>query len=329
MDGQKFIQLAALRAFPSACHTKSMLRASSSLAWGIALVTALASVACGGAEVDGDGDTSSALESLPTGMSEDSPEAIGVRMLANDRRVGVDLLITRASLSPTAAKGIVAARTGPGGVQRWFRSAADVLSLPTVGTDDIARLAKDAAQNGYVEKPGFDAPDQVRLRLAHPTAAPKESDIVIDAGFDGQSPDAVLALVRSRLTNTVDQDNDSFVTDTIRSAHKAFTIAAFNLLGPSTPPGKFAANLHASSLTLLGTVSAVHPTILVAETAGQKTYYTRGEGGSYVKMNEVPKYPILMTAKLRLAPAVGIRVFYPEWSAKVLREPTGTVIEGS
>lgn len=301
-----------------------------SRAWGFLMVSALAALttACGGAEVDGADDTSSALESLPTGMNEDSAEAIGVRMLANDRRVTVDVLTTRTGLSPAAAKGVVAARTGPGGVQRWYRSAADVLSLPAVGTDDIARMAKDAAQNGYVEKPGFDAPDQVRLRLAHPTSAPKESDIVVDAGFDGQSPDAVLALVRSRLTNTVDQDNDSFVTDTIRASHKAFTIAAFNLLGPNTPPGKFAANLHASTLTLLGTVSAVHPTILVAETAGQKKYYARGEGGTYVPLSEAPKYPVLMTAKLRLAPAAGIRVFYPEWSAKVLREPTGTVIEG-
>lgn len=300
-----------------------------SVACALALVTSLGTVACGGAEVDDGDDTSSALESLPSGMTEDSAEAIGVRMLANDRRVTVDVLTTRVGLSPAAAKGIVAARKGPGGVERWYRSVLDVLSLPTVGPDDIARLAKDAVKSGYVEKPGFDLPDQVRLKLAHATSAPKESDIVVEAGFDGLAPDAVVSLVRSRLTNTVDGDNESFVTDTIRANHKAFTIAAFNLLGPATPPGKFAANLHASSLTLLGTVSAVHPTILVAETAGEKSYYTRGEGGTYVKMSEAPKYPILMTAKLRLAaPQAGIRVFYPEWSAKVLREPTGQVIEG-
>ncbi len=278
-----------------------------------------------GSQDDGD-EAASALEALPDGLSDVSAEADGVRMLANDRRVGADVLTSRAGLSPAAAADIVAARKNRQGAQRWYRSVHDVLLLPAVSTADIQLLVRDAVANGYVERPGFDDPVSARLSIPDATPRPRESDITVEAGFDGLAPDAAVALVRSRLTNVVDPRNESFVETTVRRNHKAFTIAAWNLLGRDTPPAVFARNLRAEKLTLLGTMSAVKPTILLAETGTQKTYYARGDSGAYERLATAPTYPVIMRVGLRLAP-LGIRVFYPDWSATVLEHETATIVE--
>lgn len=115
--------------------------------------------------------------------------------------------------------------------------------------------------------------------------------------------------------------------------HKAFTLAVGNLFAQGSPHATFAKSLGADKLTLLGTMSALNPTILVAEKAGETSYYARGASGRYEPI-ATPKYPVIMRAKIRLEtgaandPGQGVRVFYPAWSAKVLAGPTTVITEG-
>lgn len=293
----------------------------------LALGFAAVSFGCAASAGETNDEQSSALETLPNGLSERSLEAEGVRLLANDRSVSADVLVTRAGLSRAAADAVVEGRKDRDGSPRWFRSVSDVLSLPAVDIGAIDRLVLDATASGYVEKPGFDEPRSARLAVEREMAHPKESDITVEAGFDGLAPDAVVPLVRGRLTNVVHGQNESFVAKTIRDNHKAFTIAAWNLLSPGSPPAEFARRLRADKLTLLGTMSTVKPTILMAERGERTAFFARGEDGAYAQLREEPKYPVIMRARIRLEP-VGVRVHYPDWSAPVLAGPTSTVTEG-
>lgn len=275
-----------------------------------------------------DESSSSALESLPGGITDESIDAEGARILANDRNVTWQTLATSATLPRQAAEAIVAHRSDASGAPRWFTSLTEVLALPEVGESDVRALVLYGVANGYAEKRGFEVPNMARLSMERAQPRPSERDITVEAGFDGKAPDEVVDLVRARLTNVVHQQNESFVRKTIRDNHKAFTIAAWNMLGArGSPPADFANNLQADKLTMMGTMSSMMPVYVVAERGGQTSYYARGERGTYQELPSAPKYPVIMRARLRLAPA-GIRVFYPEWSAPVLARETTTITEG-
>jgi len=260
------------------------------------------------------------------GITDGSPEAEGVLLLANDRSVTEDVLRPRTKLTTGVARAIVAGRTGTDGAPRWYASIDEIDKIPNTGKAAFQRLVADAKAQGYVEAPGFDAP---AYRITIPDnlgRPPTTADVTVEAGFDGKSPDEVATIVRGRLTNTVDSSNERFVGETIRSTHKAFTLAVSNLFAPGSPHAEFARSLRADELTMLGTVSAIRTTILVAEKGGVTTYYARGTNGRYEPI-AAPKYPVLMRAKVQLEPA-GVRVFYPAWSAKVLTGPTTVITEG-
>ena len=261
------------------------------------------------------------------GIAEGSLDEEGVLLEVNDRAVTADVLTSRAGLAASAASAIVAFRKADDGSPRWFASLDEVAAQPSVDKPAFEHLLADARAHGYVEASGFDPPTAARLsvpdHLPHP---PTANDVTVVAGFDGLAPDAASAIVRSRLTNTVDPSNERFTNDTIRATHKAFTIALGNLFAQGSPHAVFVKNLGADQLTLIGTMSAVKPTILVAVKGGATTYYARGDSGGYEAI-DTPKYPIIMRSKVQLDPQ-GVRLFYPAWSAKVLEKPTGTVIEG-
>jgi hypothetical protein len=282
------------------------------------------------AEADGN------LSERPTaaGVAPGSLQEEGVLILANDRAVTAAMFESRASLSVPEAEGIQNFRTGPDGKPRWFKSIDEIDALPGTSDTLFQHLVEDATDNGYVEAPGFDDLTKVRITVPPNLGRPPTSnDVGIEAGFDGKSPTEVTAIVRSRLTNTIDRSNDRFVSQTIASTHKAFTIAVNNFFGPVSPPRILAVNLNPDRMTVLGTMSALHPTYLVAEKAGVTTYYTRGDDGAYQAV-PTPNYPVIMRARIQCVslgahPApFGVRVFYPAWSAKVLAAPTGSVSEG-
>lgn len=268
------------------------------------------------------------------GIAAGSADEEGVLLLVNDRAVTEATLKTRTKLTAAVAKSIAAFRTGPDGKPRWFASIDEIDKLPATGKVVFQRLVADAKANGYTEAPGFDAPDQVRISIPSNLGRPPTSnDVTVEEGFDGRSPAEASVIVRGRLTNTVDASNESFVKKTITDNHKAFTLAANNLLAVISPHGIFARTLGADRLTLMGTMSAINPTYLVAEKAGVTTYYARGASGRYEPIAK-PSYPVIMRARIRVQtgapndPGPGIRVTYPAWSAKVLVGPTTTIIEG-
>lgn len=264
-------------------------------------------------------------EPIAAGISAGSLTEEGVLLLVNDRDwTGPDFV--GAGLTPDLATAIVACRSSTQG-PRWFRTLDELDALAGTDAAAFAKLVAAATSSGHVEAPDFGPADQARLSvpdgLNHP---PTSLDVTVEAGFDGATPETVAALVRARLTNTVHSSNESFIHATALATHKSFTIGVGNFFAPGSPPAVFAASLAADRLTMLGTASAVNPTILVAERAGATTYYAR-TNGAYAPIPK-PAYPILMRARVRLSPP-GVRVFYPAWSAPVLAGPTSVIHEGS
>lgn len=303
----------------------------------------LASLGMGGCAADegdsGDdvGEAEGEIGASPksAGIKAGSADEEGVLLLVNDRAVTDATLKTRTKLTAAVAKSIVAYRTAPDGKPRWFSSIDEIDALPSTGKAAFQHLVADAKASGYTEAPGFDAPTLAKLSVPPGLGRPPTSnDVTVEAGFDGKSAAEAAVIVRGRLTNVVDSQNESFVKRTIADNHKAFTIAVGNFFAQGSPHATFAKGLGADKLTLLGTMSALNPTILVAEKAGVTSYYARGTSGRYEALPTPPKYPVIMRARIRLEtgaagdPGQGVRVFYPAWSAKVLSAPTTTIIEG-
>jgi len=309
-----------------------------------ATALALAALGAPGCAADTDGDAEGddvaeqedALGASPSaaGIKAGSLEEEGVLLLVNDRATTREVLAQRARVNATASKAIAAYRTDAAGNPRWFKTLDEVDKLPSTTTLAFTRLVADARANGYVEAPGFDPPTLAKIALPPNLGRPPTSnDVTVEAGFDGKTPAEVLAIVRGRLTNTVDPSNERFVDSTITANHKAFTIAVGNFLIPSSPNGRLLASLRglgAKKFTLLGTMSAIKPTIIETEDAnGIKSYWSRGDTGQFGRIDK-PSYPVIMRARLRIdgPEGQGVRVFYPAWSAKVLTGPTTVVIEG-
>jgi hypothetical protein len=304
-------------------------------------MVALGSVAMGGCAADtsdGDevGEADGELGASPkaAGIAAGSADEEGVLLLVNDRAVDESTLTTRTKLSAGVAKSIVSFRTTSDGKPRWFSSIDEIDKLPATTKPVFQRLVADATASGYTEAPGFDS--ALLAKIAIPPnlgRPPTANDVTVEAGFDGKSPAEVAVIVRGRLTNTVDSSNESFVHRTIVDNHKAFTLAANNFFAAVSGHAIFALALKADRLTLLGTMSSVMPTILMAEKAGVTSYYARGASGRYEPIAQ-PKYPVIMRARIRIYaglpndPGAGIRITYPAWSAKVLSGPTTTIIEG-
>ncbi len=276
------------------------------------------------------GEAAGELGASPTaaGIRAGSLEEEGVLLLVNDRAVTLDILKVRTKVTASVANSIIAFRTTPEGAPQWFSTIDEIDALPATGTVTFQRLVADANASGYTEAPGFDPPTLARISVPDNLGRPPTaSDVVVEAGFDGKPAAEAAALVRARLTNTVAEAHEDFVNQTIKDNHKAFTLAVGNLFARNSPHATFAQSLAADSLTVLGTMSAVKPTILVAEKSGTKTYYARGASGGYEPIF-VPSYPVIMRAKIRLAtaavddPGDGVRIFYPAWSAKAVGGPS-------
>lgn len=308
----------------------------------ILFAVGLASRALGGCAADATdaaddvGEAEGEIGASPTsaGIKSGSLDEEGVLLLVNDRTVTESTLTTRTKLTAALSKRIVAFRTSPDGTPRWFSTIDEIDALPSTGKTVFQRLVADATASGHTEAPGFDPPTLAKISVPSNLGRPPTSnDVTVEAGFDGKPAAEAAILVRGRLTNTVDATNESFVKRTIADNHKAFTLAVGNFFAQGSPHATFAKGLGADKLTLLGTMSAVRPTILVAEKAGVTTFYARGASGGYEPIDP-PKYPVIMRARIRPEtgaagdPGQGIRIFYPAWSAKVLTGPTTTIVEG-
>jgi hypothetical protein len=319
------------------------MRTSRTLAILVAALTAIAASTTGcaadtgsGGEAVGEAEGEIGAEPSAAGIKDGSPEAEGILLLVNDRSVTADILKTRAKLTASVAKGITEYRTGADGKPRWFMTIDELDKLPSTTKTVFTRLAADAKANGYTEAPGFEPPTLAKISVPSNLGRPPTSnDVTVEAGFDGKPAAEAAVIIRGRLTNTVDSSNEGFITRTIKDNHKACTIATGNYFVPGSPHARFvetAKTLGAVRFTLLCTVSAVNPTILLAETAaGVKTYWVKGANGFETLV--APKYPVTIRTQLRFPtgaasdPGQGVRVFYPAWSAKVLTGPTSVIIE--
>lgn len=315
---------------------------TSRTALSVLFASALLGIAAMGCAADaGDGDDEDIAEvegeigasPKSAGIKAGSADEEGVLLLVNDRSVTLEVLKARTKVTASVAKSIIAFRTGADGAPRWFSTVDEIDALPLTGKATFQRLVADAKASGYTETAGFDPPTLAKISVPPNLGRPPTSnDVTVEAGFDGKPAAEAGVIVRNRLTNTVDASNERFVGKTIADNHKAFTLAIGNLFAQGSPHATFAKGLAADELTLLGTMSALNPTILVAKKAGVTSYYARGTSGRYEAIAQ-PKYPVIMRAKIRLEtgaaddPGQGVRVFYPAWSAKVLTGPTSVIVE--
>lgn len=272
-------------------------------------------------------------EVTAAGIQDGSIEAEGVLLLVNDRETTTaDILNKRAGLPMDVAQAIVSARTGADGKPYWFKSLDEVDALPGTTTATFEQLLADARASFYVDEGPFDPPTLAQIEVPDVLlGTPITIDTVrVEAGFDGLSPDDVRRLVRARVPNNIHRENEQFLQTTIVTTHKSFTLGVGNLFAPNAPFASWLRNLGAEKITMLGTMSAIHPTVLLTEKAGVKSYWVRNAQG-YEPIDWARyHYPIIMRAHIRLEtdPAgQGVRIYYPACPLKVLEQPTYIVTE--
>lgn len=206
-------------------------------------------------------------------------------------------LPTRPSPNPTLPTPVAPAPTrpgwGPGGGTRWMKPAYDI-SIP----DNLGR-------------------------------PPRTSDVTIKTGFDGKTPDEVVAKVKRNLKGGLHPSNRTLVERHIRENHKSFTIAVSNMFVGGSPPNRFVGLLAArNQVTVEMTMSAVNPVIIRAQGPGssQPSYFGKGPNGDWV---QIPphKYPVVAEAQIRYRPEPSLTMDYPLWSTPALAGPLSTVEE--
>jgi hypothetical protein len=264
------------------------------------------------------------------GITENSIEGDGVLLLVNDRTVTAQTFEQKAAMPPDVAQAMVAYHTNIDGSPRWFSDLDQLDGIPGTNTTIFKALLGEATTDGYTEAPGFDPPTFADIELP-PGMAPTADNVQVNKGFDGKTPNEAFAIVKSHILNKVAPQNDTFVETTIKTNHKAFTLAVGNLFAQASPYVAWLDTLDADRITMLGTISAVNPTVIMVEKAGKPTaYFARGDSNAYESFDWPHyKYPILMRARIRRTsdPAgQGVRIYYPPLVAKVLVNPIGAVI---
>lgn len=265
------------------------------------------------------------------GITKGSPEERAILNLVNDLSMEAGAYQTQVKVTKTVANGIMKARsgatTGPED-DKFFRSVEDVDKITGTGAAAFTALKNFAVANNYdLAKPNLALlmiPDNLGRN-------PTSNDVQIFRGYDGRKPEEVLATVRARLGNPIDASNERFFRDTVLASHKSFTIGLGNFFAPGSPTQTFLQNfIFGSKFTLLGTMSALRPTILKVETTTGTRYFQKASpGGAYAyepleasvkNADGTPRYPIIMTSKVRQSPA-GVYVEYPQWKASVFTSP--------
>lgn len=160
---------------------------------------------------------------------------------------------------------------------------------------------------------------------------PTIDDVTITAGVDGNSTSVALATVRSKMTTKLAAQNSAFVDKTILDTHKAFTIAVSNVYVAGSPPNKLISpggDLAGAEISVLGVMSAVHPTVIMAKKPGERVsrFFVPAGGGAYEELKSMP-YAVIMKARLQNGAQGGIRVSYQRWGNQSLGEQLTTITE--
>ncbi|MBI5545973.1 MAG: hypothetical protein HY901_18945 [Deltaproteobacteria bacterium] len=232
-----------------------------------------------------------------------------------------------------------------GGVEQ--KASTPEASQPEVSTASSSLVAPAGAQDSFADAPATGrglviprppivpippivvpvfTPPACDLKIPDNLGRPVTSlDVTVTKVFDGRTPQEALAMVRQHLRTPLHDSNVSFVDKTVIDHHKGFTIAVNNAFIAGSPSQKFAQQNPDAKFSIVGTMSAVHPTLVCLERPGQEpAYFKRGPAG-YEKLTPM-RYPIIMKADIRSTPQ-GVRVSYPDWSAKVLSGPTCEIVE--
>jgi len=234
----------------------------------------------------------------------------------------IRLLLLPVALFLCASPALAAKTASP--IQRLSSLRALALSTPQRSGAAIATMKKGAAS--FYKQGNFSG-----ITLKAGVAKPTLDDVTITAGVDGQAPSFALTTVRSKLTTPVAAQNSGFVDKTILATHKAFTIAVSNMYVAGSPPNKMISpggDLAGADITVLGVMSAVHPTVIMAKKPGERVsrFFVPAGGGAYDELKTMP-YSVIMKARLQDGAQGGMRVTYQTWSNKTLGEQLTTITE--
>lgn len=158
---------------------------------------------------------------------------------------------------------------------------------------------------------------------------PRTTDVTIRKGFDGKTPDEVVATVKRNLKGALHPSNRALVERHVRENHRSFTIAVSNMFVAGSPPNRFVSQLALrNQVTVQMTMSAVQPVIIRALGPGatQPSYYGKGPNGDWVQI-PAHKYAVVAEAQLRYRPEPGLKLDYPLWATPALKGPLSTVEE--
>ena len=264
------------------------------------------------------------------GIAKDSPEERAIVNLVNDVSMDATAYVSKVGLTKTLGAALVKARNGAAeGPEddKFYRSAQDVDKVPNTGAAAFRSLKTYALANNYdLAKPNL-ALLQIPDNLGR---TPTSNDVQIYRGYDGRKSEEALAMIRSKLGNPIDASNERFFRDTVLASYKSFTIGLGNFFAPNSPTQRYLQNFpYGTKFTLLGTMSALRPTILKVESPMGTFYYQKASSGGFAyealdpsvkNADGTPRYPVIMTSKVRTSPA-GVYVEYPQWKASVLTSP--------
>lgn len=162
---------------------------------------------------------------------------------------------------------------------------------------------------------------------AKPGAAPRTTDVTVNKGFDGLTPDEAAAKVKSQLQTSLYPRNERFLLEHTRSIHRDFTVGVSNVFVWNSPPNNFLSRLGVNEFKVLGTMRGSQPVVYEVRLPNQAnpTHYARNAQGQYVVV-PAPQVPVVMEAFVRLKPA-GVAIGYPGWHAPVLSGETANITE--
>jgi hypothetical protein len=158
---------------------------------------------------------------------------------------------------------------------------------------------------------------------------PMFEDVIIHKGLDGRSPSQAVERVRSKLATPLHPSNVGLIQKTALITHKAFTLAVNNAFIEGSPANRLIkGELAGADVSILGVMSQVQPTVLMAKVPGERTarFYAPTPGGGYQRIEKL-SYSVVMKARLEKGVEGGVRVSYHQWNHPALAGETTTVTE--
>ncbi|MFT3711945.1 MAG: hypothetical protein QM817_30255 [Archangium sp.] len=155
---------------------------------------------------------------------------------------------------------------------------------------------------------------------------PTADDLIIKKTFDGLTPEAAQAKVRTAFKGTVAPQNEALVAGTIKQRVRDMQVALNNVFTPGTPNRRFLESQLPAKIQVLASLSSSNPVVYQVTREGQPPkYFSKGWSGQFAELTK-PPLQVVMSAEISLEPR-GLRMKYPSWENRGLAGPITTITE--